>query len=98
MAKISVIGICGNSIFMRVDHFHQKGETIGALSVYEEIGGKGINQAVAASKMGAEVSFLAAVGDDLDADKCRKTAEEYNIKGYFAEKNYFADAIEAISY
>ncbi len=86
MAKISVIGICGNSIFMRVDHFHQKGETLGALSVYEEIGGKGINQAVAASKMGAEVSFLAAVGDDSDAEKCRKTAEEYNIKGYFAEK------------
>ena len=66
MAKISVIGICGNSIFMYVDHFHQKGETLIADSVFEEIGGKGINQAVAAARMGAQVSFLAAVCDDSD--------------------------------
>ena len=61
MAKISVIGICGNSIFMNVDHFHEKGETLVANSVYEEIGGKGINQAVACAKMGAKVSFLGAI-------------------------------------
>ena len=64
MVKISVIGICGNSIFMNVDHFHKKGETVAANSVFEEIGGKGINQAIAAKRMGAEVSFLCGVGDD----------------------------------
>ncbi|MBQ7045504.1 MAG: ribokinase [Clostridia bacterium] len=87
MAKISVIGICGNSIFMKVDHFHEKGETLAADSVFEEIGGKGINQAVACARMGAEVSFLAAVGDDADADKCRQTAIDNNINGFFATKN-----------
>lgn len=86
MAKISVIGICGNSIFMNVDHFHEKGETLNALAVYEEIGGKGINQAVACAKMGAKVSFLGAVGEDADAQKCRHTAEKYGIKGCFAVK------------
>ena len=86
MCKISVIGICGNSIFMNVDHFHEKGETINAHSVYEEIGGKGINQAVACAKMGAEVSFLGAVGDDADAEKCRQVAIEYGINGFFAAK------------
>ena len=86
MAKISVIGICGNSIFMNVDHFHEKGETLNAHSVYEEIGGKGINQAVAIAQMGAEVSFLGAIGDDTDAEKCRLTAEEYGINGFFAVK------------
>ncbi len=86
MAKISVIGICGNSIFMNVDHFHEKGETIAAKSVFEEIGGKGINQAVACAKMGAEVSFLGAVGEDADAEKCKETAKKYGIKGYFATK------------
>lgn len=86
MAKISVIGICGNSIFMSVDHFHEKGETVNAHSVYEEIGGKGINQAVAAAKMGATVSFLGAIGDDADGEKCIDTAKQYGINGFFAVK------------
>ena len=87
MAKISVIGICGNSIFMNVDHFHEKGETLVADSVFEEIGGKGINQAVACARMGAEVSFLAAIGDDNDGEKCRQIAKENNINAFFAVKN-----------
>ena len=70
MAKIAVIGICGNSVFMNVDHFHAPGETVVADSTFCEIGGKGINQAVAAARMGAQVSFLAAIGDDADADAC----------------------------
>lgn len=86
MSKISVIGICGNSIFMNVDHFHEKGETLVANSVHEEIGGKGINQAVACSKMGAEVSFLGAIGDDIDGEKCKQTAIDFGINGCFAVK------------
>ena len=86
MAKISVIGICGNSIFMNVDHFHEKGETLVAHSVYEEIGGKGINQAVTCAKMGAEVSFLGAIGDDIDGEKCKQTAIDFGINGFFSVK------------
>ena len=78
MAKISVIGICGNSVFLHVDHFHEKGETLVADSVYEEVGGKGINQAVAAARMGAQVSFLAAVGND---ESCRKCLEACTTNG-----------------
>ena len=40
MPKISVIGICGNSVFMYADHFHENGETLVADSVFEEIGGQ----------------------------------------------------------
>ena len=86
MAKIAVIGLCGNSIFMQVDHFHKPGETLAAHSVFEEIGGKGINQAVAAARMGAEVSFLAAVGDDDTGKLCAQTAKDYGINGLFAVK------------
>lgn len=86
MAKISVIGICGNSIFMNIDHFHEKGETIAAKSVFEEIGGKGINQAAACAKIGAEVSFLGAIGDDADGEKCKQTAKDFGINGFFSVK------------
>lgn len=86
MAKISVIGICGNSIFMYADHFHEKGETISASSVFEEIGGKGINQAVAAKRMGAEVSFLCAIGNDSNGEKSVKEAEKNGINAHFKIK------------
>ena len=86
MPKISVIGICGNSIFMGVDSFHKSGETVVAKTCFEEIGGKGINQAVAAARMGAEVSFLAAIGGDADGEKCIAAAKENGIRGCFSVK------------
>lgn len=64
MSKVAVIGIVGNSVFLPVDKFHEGGETVEAKSVHFELGGKGFNQAVAAARYGAEVAFLAAVGND----------------------------------
>lgn len=86
MPKIAVIGICGNSIFLKTDHFHGKGETLVADSMEEEIGGKGFNQALAAARMGAEVSFLAAVGEDDVAKRCQNTCLENNILTYLKLK------------
>ena len=59
-----MIGIVGNSVFLPVERFHVGGETVEAKSVHFEPGGKGFNQAVAAARYGADVSFLAAVGAD----------------------------------
>ena len=81
MSKIAVIGIIGNSVFLPVEKFHEGGETVEASSVHFEPGGKGFNQAVAAARCGAEVSFLAAVGteyrkefaDFLDNEKISHT-------------------------
>ncbi len=86
MPKISVIGICGNSVFMYADHFHENGETLVADSVFEEIGGKGINQAVAAKRMGAEVSFLCAISDDANGEKSIAVAKENGINAHFKIK------------
>ena len=86
MPKISIIGICGNSYFLETDHFHEKGETIVADSVFEEIGGKGINQAIAAARMGGNVSFLAAVGDDQDGRNCILLAEAEKLNATFCVK------------
>ena len=64
MSKIAVIGLVGNSAFLSVDKFHEGGETVHAKAVHFEPGGKGYNQAVAAARYGAAVSFLGAVGED----------------------------------
>ena len=61
MARIAIIGLVGRSMFFEVPRFHSGGETITAKSLYEEWGGKGFNQAVAAARQDAAVSFLGAV-------------------------------------
>jgi ribokinase len=72
---------------MYADHFHENGETLIADSMFEEIGGKGINQAIAAKRMGAEVSFLAAIGDDENGKKCIEVAKENNINAHIQIKH-----------
>ena len=61
MARIAIVGLVGRSMFFEVPRFHSGGETVTAKSLYEEWGGKGFNQAVAAARQDAAVSFLGAV-------------------------------------
>lgn len=84
MVKIAVIGNVGNSVFLTVDHFHAPGETVFAGERFEEIGSKALNQAVAAVRMGAQVSFLAAVGDD--GDFCKQEIERQGITPVLPKK------------
>ena len=67
MSRIAVIGLVGKSMFFDVPRFHAGGETIAARSYYEEWGGKGFNQAVAAARQGAKVSVLGKVGNEADS-------------------------------
>lgn len=60
MDKIAIIGLVGKTIFMEVPRFHKGGETIVAKGIHEEWGGKGFNQAIAAARQDAAVSFLGA--------------------------------------
>ncbi|MBQ6947942.1 MAG: ribokinase [Clostridia bacterium] len=76
MSKIAVIGMVGNSAFLSVPQFHRGGETVTAENVHFEPGGKGFNQAVAAARFGAEVSFLGAVGEQGGAEIAAFAAAE----------------------
>ena len=67
MSGIAVIGLVGRSLFFCVPRFHSGGETVHATDFYEEWGGKGFNQAVAAARQGARVSFLGKVGNEADS-------------------------------
>lgn len=66
MALYVVGNICVDDTFY-VDRLPQPGETVNAVATVRGVGGKGANQAVAASRAGAEVVFRAALGDDADA-------------------------------
>lgn len=63
--KILVIGSANMDMVIKTDHFPVPGETMigGEFSLIP--GGKGANQAVAAARLGGEVSFLSQLGDDV---------------------------------
>lgn len=85
MSKIAVIGIVGESVFLSVDEFGKTGETSVADGFHRELGGKGFNQAVAAARFGASVSFLGAICQE-DADVFKREAESLGISAFFALK------------
>ncbi|SCF19861.1 ribokinase [Micromonospora viridifaciens] len=62
--KIAVVGSYGAGLTMQVPRMPVAGETLAGGQFASGHGGKGSNQAVAAARLGAEVSFLTAVGAD----------------------------------
>ena len=84
MIRVAIIGIVGNSVFLPVERFHEGGETIVAKDMHSEWGGKGYNQAIAAARHGASVSFLAAVGKG-DSAAIRLDAAKRGIDVHLVE-------------
>lgn len=64
MNKVTVIGSINVDTNLRVKRMVRPGETLHASAHYTAAGGKGANQAVAAVRSGAGVSFIGAVGSD----------------------------------
>jgi ribokinase len=63
-----VVGSANVDHTVWVEHLPGPGETVTARRVSTSAGGKGLNQAVAAARMGAPTSFLGCVGRDADGD------------------------------
>lgn len=62
--KIIVAGSSNTDMVVKVPHIPAPGETILGSDFMIIAGGKGANQAVAAARAGADVTFIACVGDD----------------------------------
>lgn len=80
---IHVVGSINEDIRLGVEHHPQPGETITALHADTELGGKGANQAVAASRAGGDVRFIGAVGADSTGTGLRAAlaAEGIDVSG-----------------
>jgi len=63
-ARIVVMGSVNTDLVIRGPRIPSPGETVTGGSFLQTQGGKGANQAVAAARAGADVTFLARVGDD----------------------------------
>lgn len=65
---VVVIGSSNMDLTATVDRLPARGETLFGRRFVQSLGGKGANQAVAAARAGAEVSFLSKVGTDAHGD------------------------------
>jgi len=63
-AKIVVVGSSNTDMVVQAPHIPRPGETVLGGAFHMIAGGKGANQAVAAARLGADVTFVARVGDD----------------------------------
>jgi ribokinase len=68
MPNILVVGSLNTDLVVRAPRFPQPGETISGEDLQVIPGGKGANQAVAAARLGANVSMLGRVGKDNFGD------------------------------
>src|ERR1700741_4418970 len=64
-AKIIVIGSSNSDMVIQSEKLPKPGETVMGKKFFMNPGGKGANQAVAASRLGGAVVFIARVGNDL---------------------------------
>lgn len=68
MQKIIIVGSSNVDLTARVRTLPHPGETIGGATLHRANGGKGANQAVAAARLGAKVSFLTCLGNDANGE------------------------------
>lgn len=71
--KIVVLGSLNVDNIMKMPRMPLVGETMALTDVSTAPGGKGANQAVAAARQGADVSFIGAVGNDTNGQFMRTT-------------------------
>lgn len=79
MGRVVVLGASTTDMNIRLPHLPRPGQTLLGGEFFTGPGGKGANQAVAARRAGAEVTFLTAFGDDIFAESIRRHDMEEGI-------------------
>ena len=77
---IVVIGSSNTDMVIKAHHLPAPGETILGGNFFMNAGGKGANQAVAAARLGGEVTFVAKLGNDVFGKQAIELFNKENIK------------------
>lgn len=86
MKKIAVIGSMNMDITAKTERFPKAGETVFGQELRYIPGGKGNNQAVAAARLGADVTMFACVGDDAFGDQLIAEQRRNGVNTEFIRK------------
>lgn len=88
MSKITVVVSSNVDLVVTVSHLPAPGETILGKDFMQALGGKGANQAVAAARLGAKVTFVARIGDDTYGEMCLDAYQEEGMNTDFVLKTH----------
>ena len=77
--RITVVGSINLDLVGFCERLPRRGETVTNAELERVPGGKGANQAVAAARLGAEVSFIGCAGDDEFGTLARTGLEEAGV-------------------
>lgn len=93
---VSVIGLSGESIFLKIDNLANLKETVAATNLHIEYGGKGFNQAVAIRRCGINCAYLSCFGDDDIKSKSVEVLNKENIEVLDITKKSMKSALATI--
>jgi len=77
---ITVIGSANVDYVIHADRQPKMGETIVGGGFQTNAGGKGLNQAVAVSKLGGDAAFLAMLGNDAGGRMLQETLTQHGVR------------------
>ncbi|MFT2010504.1 ribokinase [Pontibacter sp. 13R65] len=78
--KILVVGSSNIDMVIKAPKFPLPGETVLGGNFFMNPGGKGANQAVAAARLGAHVTFIAKLGNDIFGRQAMQQFQRENIE------------------
>ncbi|MDX6506400.1 MAG: ribokinase [Gaiellaceae bacterium] len=81
--ELGVVGSVNLDFVVRCERLPQPGESLTDATFERHPGGKGANQAVAAARLGADVTFAGNVGDDDLADEALAGLRAAGVNGHF---------------
>ena len=79
MKPIYVIGSANADFTLHADRLPKLGETLSGRNFSVNIGGKGLNQAVAVSRLGGNARFIGAVGHDVNGAMLLKAMADNHV-------------------
>ena len=97
MARVVVVGSINMDMVVATEVFPRLGETLFGTRFATYPGGKGANQAVAAARLGAEVTMIACVGADAFGDVMRATLNREGINTGWVSTGGEATGIASIT-
>jgi ribokinase len=77
--KVTVVGSINIDLTSYLERWPRVGETVHAHRTLISLGGKGANQAVAARKMGADVTMVGAIGADGFGEDARRWLLQFGV-------------------
>ncbi|MFD0869268.1 Ribokinase [Chlamydia abortus] len=79
MGKIAVVGSLNMDYFIETDVLPKMGETVLGNHFFRSPGGKGANQAVAASRLGGDVTMFGSLGEDENGHAIREHLQKERV-------------------